>query len=142
MDFYYYMVVVYTHSQHTFQFKQLVKVHVASDDPFNLAVQCNPSFSLSYLGLQVDVGQRHLGDLVETQWEWDGAEDEQCVVDGHTHQHYSLGVGLRHLHQQSTGQVHQQEDDADAQEEQVQRQPDETPQSEASALLQHDASLL
>ncbi len=56
--------------------------------------------------------------------------------------HYSLGVGLRHLHQQSTGQVHQQEDDADAQEEQVQRQPDETPQSEASALLQHDASLL
>lgn len=80
---------------------------------------------LCYLGLQVDVGQRHLGDLIETQRERDGAEDEQRVVDGHTHQHYSLCVGLRlHLHQQSTGQVHQQEDDADAQEEQVQRQPD------------------
>ncbi len=26
--------IVYTHCQHTFQFKQLVKVHVALDDPF------------------------------------------------------------------------------------------------------------
>ncbi len=34
MDLYHYRVVVYTHCQHTFQFKQLVKVHVASDDPF------------------------------------------------------------------------------------------------------------
>ncbi len=30
-----YRMVVYTHCQPTFQFKQLVKVHVASDDPFN-----------------------------------------------------------------------------------------------------------
>ncbi len=34
MDLYYYKVVVYTHFQHTFQFKQL-KVHVTSGDPFN-----------------------------------------------------------------------------------------------------------
>ncbi len=33
--FYHYKVVVYTHCQHTFQFKQLVKVHVASDEPCN-----------------------------------------------------------------------------------------------------------
>ncbi len=31
---YHYRVVVYTHCQHTFQFKQLVKVHVALYDPF------------------------------------------------------------------------------------------------------------
>ncbi len=35
VDLYHYRVVVYTHCQHTFQFKQLVKVHVASNDPFN-----------------------------------------------------------------------------------------------------------
>ncbi len=35
MDLYHYRVVVYTHCQHTFQFKQHVKVHVTSDDPFN-----------------------------------------------------------------------------------------------------------
>ncbi len=35
VDFYHYRVVVYTHCQHTFQFKQRVKVHVASYDPFN-----------------------------------------------------------------------------------------------------------
>ncbi len=35
VDLYHYKVVVYTHCQHTFQFKQLVKVHVASDEPFN-----------------------------------------------------------------------------------------------------------
>ncbi len=38
VDFYHYRVVVYTHWQHTFQFKQLVKVHVASNDPFNNAL--------------------------------------------------------------------------------------------------------
>ncbi len=32
LDFYHYRVVVYTHCQHTFQFKQLVKVHVALHD--------------------------------------------------------------------------------------------------------------
>ncbi len=36
VDFYQYMVVVYTHCQHTFQFKQLVKVHVALYDPFKV----------------------------------------------------------------------------------------------------------
>ncbi len=34
-----YSVVVCTHCQYTFHFKQLVKVHVASDDPFK-AVSC------------------------------------------------------------------------------------------------------
>ncbi len=34
VDLYHYRVVVYTHCQHTFQFKQLVKVHVALYDPF------------------------------------------------------------------------------------------------------------
>ncbi len=34
VDFYHYRVVVYTHCQHTFQLKQLVKVHVALYDPF------------------------------------------------------------------------------------------------------------
>ncbi len=36
VDFYHYIVVVYTHCQHTFMFKQLVKVHVALYDPFNI----------------------------------------------------------------------------------------------------------
>ncbi len=34
VDFYHYRVVVYTHCQHTFQFKHHVKVNFASDDPF------------------------------------------------------------------------------------------------------------
>ncbi len=34
VDFYHYRVVVYTHCQHTFQFKQHVKVHVAVYDPY------------------------------------------------------------------------------------------------------------
>ncbi len=34
VDLYHYRVVVYTHYQHTFQFKLLVKVHVALYDPF------------------------------------------------------------------------------------------------------------
>ncbi len=38
MDCYHYRVVVYTHSQHTFIFKQHVKVNFASDDPFKLKV--------------------------------------------------------------------------------------------------------
>ncbi len=36
VDFYHYRVVVYTHCQHTFMFKQHVKVHFTSDDPFKL----------------------------------------------------------------------------------------------------------
>ncbi len=35
VDLYYYSVVVYTHCQDTFQFKQHVKVNFAFDDPFN-----------------------------------------------------------------------------------------------------------
>ncbi len=34
VDFYHYRVVVYTHCQHTIQFKLLVKVNVALYDPF------------------------------------------------------------------------------------------------------------
>ncbi len=34
VDFYHYRVVVCTHCQDTFQFKQHVKVNFASDDPF------------------------------------------------------------------------------------------------------------
>ncbi len=34
---------MYTHCQHTFQFKQTVKVHVASEDPFKgIWPLCNP----------------------------------------------------------------------------------------------------
>ncbi len=33
-DFYHYRVVLYTHCQHTFQFKQHIKVNFASDDSF------------------------------------------------------------------------------------------------------------
>ncbi len=39
VDLYHYRVVVYTHCQHTFQSKQLVKVHVASGDPFKESVK-------------------------------------------------------------------------------------------------------
>ncbi len=40
VDFYHYRVVVYIHCQHTFKFKQLVKVHVALYDPFKDWVNC------------------------------------------------------------------------------------------------------
>ncbi len=33
VDFYHYKVVVYTHGQQTFMFKQHVKVNFATDDP-------------------------------------------------------------------------------------------------------------
>ncbi len=39
VDFYHYRVVVYTNCLHTFQFKLLVKVHVALYDPFKSAIQ-------------------------------------------------------------------------------------------------------
>ncbi len=39
VDFYHYKVVVYTHCQHTFQFKQHVKVNFASDDPFKVVAR-------------------------------------------------------------------------------------------------------
>ncbi len=34
LDLYHYWVVVYTHRQHTFMFRQLAKVNLASDEPF------------------------------------------------------------------------------------------------------------
>ncbi len=65
---YHYMVVVYTHCQHTFQFKQLVKVHVASDDPFKGLVhfqnkyfmiiyspQCHPRCSCLSFFSQIEI---------------------------------------------------------------------------------------
>ncbi len=36
VDFYHYRVVVYTHCQHTFQFKQHVKVHFESEILFKV----------------------------------------------------------------------------------------------------------
>ncbi len=41
VDFYYYRVVVFTHCQHTFQFKQHVKVNFACDDPFKVWAYTN-----------------------------------------------------------------------------------------------------
>ncbi len=38
VDFYHYRVVVYAHCQHTFMFKQHVKMHFASNGPFNSIV--------------------------------------------------------------------------------------------------------
>ncbi len=46
VDFYHYRVVVYTHCQHTFQFKQLVKAHVALDEPYIYI--CNRGWSFSF----------------------------------------------------------------------------------------------
>ncbi len=40
VDFYHYKVVVYTHSQQTFMFKQLVKVNFATDDTFKRIYEC------------------------------------------------------------------------------------------------------
>lgn len=78
---------------------------------------------VSHLGFQVNVGQRHLGDLVETQGERDGAQDEKRVVDRHPHQHDDPGVRGGHLHQQGARYIDDQEHQADEEEEQVQRQP-------------------
>jgi len=39
-EFYRYMMVVYRHCQHTFQYNQLEKVHVPLYDPFNQATVC------------------------------------------------------------------------------------------------------
>jgi len=38
MDFYHYMMVVYRHCQHTFQYNQLEKVHLPIYDPFNINI--------------------------------------------------------------------------------------------------------
>ncbi len=47
MDLYHYWVVVYTHCQDTFQFKQHVKVNFASDDPFKCKCSAVPGELLS-----------------------------------------------------------------------------------------------
>lgn len=75
----------------------------------------------SYLGLQVDVGQRHLGHLVEADGQRDGAEDEQAVVYGDPHQDDGLDVGRGHFDKEGANQIDHQEEKTDGQEDQVQR---------------------
>lgn len=67
---------------------------------------CQETKLISRLGLQVNVGQRHLGDLVEAQRERDGAQDEERVIDGHPHEHDDAGVCGGHPHQQGADYVH------------------------------------
>lgn len=76
-----------------------------------------------YLGLQVNVGQGHLRDLVETDGERDGTEHEERVIDGHAHGHDGLPLPASCLHQHGAGEVHQQEDEADEERGQVEGQP-------------------
>lgn len=76
-----------------------------------------------YLRLQVDVGQRHLGNLVEADGQRDGTEDEQAVVDGDPHQDHGLDIRRGHFDQQSADQVDHQEEKTDGEEEQVEREP-------------------
>lgn len=63
----------------------------------------------AHLRLQIDVGKGHLCNLVETQREGDCTEDKECVVDGHSHQDYGLGLCVCHLDQESAGQINHQE---------------------------------
>lgn len=58
-----------------------------------------------YLGLQVDVSQRHLGHLVEADGQRDGAEDEEAVIYGDPHQDDGLDISRSHFDQQGTNQV-------------------------------------
>lgn len=74
-----------------------------------------------YLWLQVDVGQWHLGHLVEADGQRDGAEYEQAVVNGHPHQNDGLHVGSSHLDHQGADQINHQKNETDAKEDQVQR---------------------
>lgn len=67
---------------------------------------CRGPKPISHLGLQINVGQRHLGDFVEAQRERDGAQDEERVVDRHPHQHDDAGVSRGRSHQQGTDNVH------------------------------------
>lgn len=77
-----------------------------------------------YLGLQVDTGKGHLGHLVETDGERDGTEHEKGVVNGDTHQDDCLNLRIRHFNQQSTSQIHQEEEQTSTYEDQVQREPE------------------
>lgn len=74
-----------------------------------------------YLRLQVDVGQRHLSDLVEADGQWDSTEDEEAVIDGDPHQNDGLHISGSRLNQQGTDKIYYQEEEADAKEKQVQR---------------------
>lgn len=65
------------------------------------------------LGLQINVGQGHLGDFVEADGERDGTQHEQRVVDSHSHGDDHLPLPGSCLHQHSAGQIHQEEDKAD-----------------------------
>lgn len=69
--------------------------------------------SSPYLGLQVNVGQGHLGDLVEADGERDGTQHEERVVDGHAHGDDGLPLPAARLHQHGAGEVHQEEHEAD-----------------------------
>lgn len=67
---------------------------------------CRGLKPISHLGLQVNVGQRHLGDFVEAQRERYGAQDEERVVDRHPHEYNDTSVSGGHSHQQGTHYVH------------------------------------
>ena len=62
---------------------------------FNQGLVC---VYISYLGLQVDISQGHLGDLVEAEGEGDGTQDKQCIVDGYSDQYNGLGLCGAHPH--------------------------------------------
>lgn len=94
-------------------------------DPGHSSDLWGVSVAVSYLRLQVNVGQRHLCHFVEADWEGDGAEDEETVVDGNPHQDDGLDVSLGHLDQQGADQVYNQEEKADAEKDQIQRQSGE-----------------
>lgn len=91
-----------------------------SSDPWKPVLNQFPRTD-SYLGLQVDVGQRHLGHLVEADGQRDGAEDEQAVVYGDPHQDNGLDVSSGHFDQEGANQINHQEEKTDGQEDQVQR---------------------
>lgn len=96
---------------------------------------------VSHLGLQVDAGERHLGDLVEADGERDGAEDEERVVDGDTHQNDALDLSEARLHQQSTGQIDQKEQQTHAEEQQIERKPADAPEHQHMSRQLHTQTL-
>ena len=88
-----------------------------------------------YLGLQVDVGQRHLGDLVEADGQRDGTEDEEAVVDCHPYQNHGLHLASGHFYQDGADEVNHQEEEADGEEEQVQRKSANKSKASRSGLV-------
>lgn len=93
-----------------------------------------------YLGLQVDVGQRHLGDLVEADGQRDGTEDEEAVVDGHPHQNHRLHLRSRRFYQEGADEINHQEEEADGQEEQVERKSADKSGASGSGLVPEQQS--